>query len=72
MAKSVLAFINPAMLAWARDKARLTPEAAAKAISVSVEKLTAAEKGEVQLTFPQFLAAANASVHAAALEILNT
>ena len=59
MVKSVPALINPAMLAWARKQARLTPEAAAKAISVSVDKLTAAEAGEAHLTFPQFLAAAN-------------
>ena len=59
MAKSVPAFINPTVLRWAREKARLSPEAAAKAVSISVDKLIAAENGDVQLTFPQFLAAAN-------------
>lgn len=60
MVKSVPAFINPTVLKWAREKARLSPDAAAKAISISVDKLVAAENGEVQLTFTQFLAAANA------------
>ena len=71
MAKSVPAFINPAVLAWARDQARLSPEAAAKAIAISVEKLLAAENGDAQLTFPQFLAAANVYKRAPSLFYLN-
>ncbi|GJD96597.1 ImmA/IrrE family metallo-endopeptidase [Methylobacterium iners] len=71
MAKSVPAFINPIMLAWARDKARLTPEAAAKAIGIAVEKLLAAERGELQLSFPQFLAAANVYKRAPSLFYLD-
>ncbi|GAA0273041.1 hypothetical protein LNAOJCKE_4632 [Methylorubrum aminovorans] len=71
MAKSVPAFINPAMLTWAREQARLTLEAAAKAIGIAVDKLEAAENGEVQLTFPQFLAAANVYKRAPSLFYLN-
>lgn len=67
MAKSILANINPRILRWARETARLTPEAAAKAVAVSVEKLLACEAGDDQLTFNQFLAAANAYKRAPAL-----
>lgn len=71
MAKSVPAFINPTILTWARVQARLSSEAAAKAIGIAVEKLEAAERGEVQLTFPQFLSAANVYKRAPSLFYLN-
>ncbi|MEQ1945048.1 XRE family transcriptional regulator [Mesorhizobium sp. VNQ89] len=59
MTKSTPALINPAILRWAREQARLSPEAAAEGIGVSVNKLLACEAGEKYLTFPQFLTAAN-------------
>ena len=71
MARSVPALINPTMLVWAREQARLTQEAAAKSIGVSVEKLRACEAGEQNLTFPQFLAAANVYKRAPSLFYLN-
>src|ERR1700731_1764585 len=55
MAKSVPALINPEMLAWARDSARLSIEEAARKIGISAEKLTASEAGEAQLTFAQLM-----------------
>lgn len=71
MAKSVPAFINPTMLTWAREQARISLETAAKAIGIAVDRLEAAERGEVQLTFPQFLAAANVYKRAPSLFYLN-
>ena len=71
MAKSIPANVNPRILQWAREAARLAPEAAAKAIAVSVEKLLACEAGDEQLTFNQFLAAANAYKRAPALFYLD-
>ncbi|WP_371348900.1 helix-turn-helix domain-containing protein [Ancylobacter sp. IITR112] len=67
MAKSIPANVNPRILQWARETARLTPEAAAKAVGVSLERLLACEAGDEQLTFNQFLAAANAYKRAPAL-----
>ncbi|HEX3860368.1 MAG TPA: XRE family transcriptional regulator [Stellaceae bacterium] len=55
MAKSVPALINPEMLVWARESARLSIEAAAHKIGISTEKLTACETGEAQLTFAQLM-----------------
>ena len=71
MAKSVPAFINPTMLAWAREQSRLPLEAAAKSVGVSPERLQAAESGEGNLTFPQFLAAAKAYKRAPSLFYLD-
>ncbi|MGX9054308.1 hypothetical protein [Mesorhizobium sp. 14Argb] len=56
---------------WARDQARLSPEAAAEGIGISVDKLEACEVGDNQLTFPQFLAAANFYKRAPAIFYLN-
>lgn len=55
MAKSVPALINPEMLVWARESARLTLEEAAHKIGISAEKLAACETGEAQLTFAQLM-----------------
>jgi Zn-dependent peptidase ImmA (M78 family) len=55
MTKSVPALINPAMLVWARESARLTLEQAAAKISTAPEKLKACEAGEAHLTFAQFM-----------------
>ncbi|MER9458170.1 XRE family transcriptional regulator [Mesorhizobium sp. M0478] len=71
MTKSTLAYINPAILRWAREQARLSPEAAAEGMGVSLDKLLACEAGEKQLTFPQFLAAANFYKRAPAIFYLN-
>ncbi|TPL55513.1 ImmA/IrrE family metallo-endopeptidase [Mesorhizobium sp. B2-4-2] len=71
MTKSTLAYINPAILRWARDQARLSPEAAAEGIGISADKLQACEAGDKQLTFPQFLAAANFYKRAPAIFYLN-
>jgi Zn-dependent peptidase ImmA (M78 family) len=56
--KNIPALINPKMLAWARDSARLTIDEAAHKIGIAAEKLAACEAGETQLTFPQFIKAA--------------
>jgi hypothetical protein len=58
MAKSVPALINPGMLVWARESARLTIEEAAHKIGIAADKLAACEGGEAQLTFPQLMKAA--------------
>lgn len=58
MTKSTLAYINPAILRWAREQARLSIEVAAEGVGVSADKLAECEAGEKQLTFPQFLKAA--------------
>lgn len=71
MTKSTLAYISPAILRWARDQARLSLEVAAEGIGVSVDKLEACEAGDKQLTFPQFLAAANFYKRAPAIFYLN-
>lgn len=71
MTKSTLAYINPAILRWAREQARLSPEVAAEGMGVSLDKLLACEAGEKQLTFPQFLAAANFYKRAPAIFYLN-
>ena len=55
MAKSVPALINPAMLVWARESARLTIEEAAHKIGIAADKLAACEGGEAQMTFPQLM-----------------
>jgi len=54
-AKSIPALINPAMLRWAREGARLTIDEAAHTIGISAEKLAACEAGNAQLTFPQLM-----------------
>jgi Zn-dependent peptidase ImmA (M78 family) len=56
--KRIPALINPAMLVWARETARLTLDQAARKIGIAAEKLAACELGEAQLTFPQFMKAA--------------
>jgi Zn-dependent peptidase ImmA (M78 family)/DNA-binding XRE family transcriptional regulator len=55
MAKSIPALINPTMLVWARESARLTTDEAAHKIGITTEKLVACESGETQLTFPQLM-----------------
>jgi len=55
MSKSVPALINPAMLVWARESARLALEEAAHKGGISVEKLTECEAGTAHLTFPQLM-----------------
>ena len=55
MTKTVPALINPKMLVWARESARLTIEEAAHKSAISTEKLTACEAGDAQLTFPQLM-----------------
>jgi Zn-dependent peptidase ImmA (M78 family) len=54
----MLAYINPELLKWARNKAGFTIEKAAKPY-FNPEKLRKAEEGEVKLTFKQFLTIAN-------------
>ncbi|AMY00665.1 ImmA/IrrE family metallo-endopeptidase [Mesorhizobium ciceri] len=71
MTKSTLAYINPAILRWVREQARLSPEAAAEGIGISADKLQACEAGDKHLTFPQFLAAANFYKRAPAIFYLN-
>jgi transcriptional regulator with XRE-family HTH domain len=55
MAKSVPALINPEMLVWARESARLSIEDAAHRIGIAAEKLTDCEAGKAQLTFAQLI-----------------
>jgi hypothetical protein len=55
MSKSIPALINPDMLVWARESARLTIEEAAHKGSISAEKLAACEGGDEHLTFPQLM-----------------
>ena len=55
MSKSVPALINPRMLVWARESARFTIEEAAHKGGISVDKLTACEANEAQLTFSQLM-----------------
>ncbi len=53
------AFVKPELLAWAREDAGLTLEAAAKRIGVKAERLEAAEQGEGRLTVNQLRALGN-------------
>lgn len=55
MTKSVPALINPVMLRWARESARMSIDEAAHKGNISAEKLQACEEGEQQLTFPQLM-----------------
>ena len=55
MSKSVPALINPDMLIWARESARLSIEEAAHKGSISAEKLAACEAGGEHLTCPQLM-----------------
>ena len=59
MAKSVPALINPAMLVWARESARLSIEEAAHKIGIAADKLAACEADDAQLTFNQLMKAAS-------------
>ena len=59
MAKSVPALINPAMLVWARESARLSIDEAAHKIGIAAEKLAACETEDAQLTFHQLMKAAS-------------
>lgn len=54
----MLAYINPELLKYARNKAGFSIEEAAKSY-LSPEKLRKAEEGEERLTFKQFLTMAN-------------
>jgi Zn-dependent peptidase ImmA (M78 family) len=72
MAKSVPALINPAMLVWARESARLTIEEAAHKIGIAADKLAACEDGEAQLTFPQLMKMAREYKRPASLFYLKT
>ena len=53
MARSTDALINPELLVWARKSIGLTPEDAAKKISVKQERLESWEKGELKPTIKQ-------------------
>ncbi len=53
MAKSVAAPVNPEVLSWAREIAGLTPEAAAKKVSVKPERLVSWELGDARPTIIQ-------------------
>lgn len=55
MSKSVPALINPEMLVWARESARMTIEEAARKSGIAVEKLSACEEGNEHLTFVQLM-----------------
>ena len=55
MSRSVPALINPAMLVWARESARLSIDEAAHKGGISAEKLKACEEGAAQLTFAQLM-----------------
>ena len=59
MAKSVPALVNPAMLLWAREGARLSIDEAAHKIGIAAEKLAACETEDAQLTFHQLMKAAS-------------
>ena len=72
MAKSVPALINPGMLVWARESARLTIEEAAHKIGIAADKLAACEGGEAQLTFPQLMKAAREYKRPVSLFYLDT
>lgn len=45
--------VNPQLLTWARERARLTPAALAARLKVTAERLTAWERGDRPLTFKQ-------------------
>lgn len=47
------AYINPALLTWARQRAGLTPEQAARRVGVAAGKLAAWERGEARPTLRQ-------------------
>ncbi len=53
MARSVDAFVNPAMLEWARRNSSLTIEQVAKKVQVKPERLELWEKGELRPTIKQ-------------------
>lgn len=72
MAKSVPALINPAMLVWARESARLTIEEAAHKIGIAADKLAACEGGEAQMTFPQLMKTAREYKRPVSLFYLNS
>jgi len=59
MAKSIPALINPVMLVWARESARLSLEEAARKIGIAADKLAACEIGEAHLTFAQLMKTAH-------------
>lgn len=58
MPNSPRAAVTPAALQWARESAGFTIEEAARRLSVNVERLAAAERGEHRLTMRQAEAAA--------------
>lgn len=47
------AYINPVLLTWARQRAGLTPEQAARRVGVAAGKLTAWERGDARPTLRQ-------------------
>jgi Zn-dependent peptidase ImmA (M78 family)/DNA-binding XRE family transcriptional regulator len=53
MAVRIPALVEPPLLVWARERAALSPQEAAAKIGVEVEKLTAWEAGDDQLSIPQ-------------------
>jgi Zn-dependent peptidase ImmA (M78 family)/DNA-binding XRE family transcriptional regulator len=53
MAVRIPALVEPPLLVWARERAALSPQEAAAKIGVEVEKLTAWEAGDAQLSIPQ-------------------
>lgn len=72
MAKSVPALINPAMLVWARESARLSVEDAAHKIGIAADKLAACEADDAKLTFNQLMKAASVYKRPVSLFYLKT
>lgn len=64
------AYITPKVLKWARETARMSPEEAAKKVSVTLEKLLAWETGDSQPTIRQAETLANAYKRAFAILFL--
>lgn len=54
------ALVKPDLLVWAREEAGLSPEAAAKKISIKPDRLLACERGEARLTVNQLRSLSNA------------
>ena len=58
MAQSIEAYVNPAMLVWARKYASTLPEHAASSLKIPLERLQAWERGEERPTINQAYALA--------------
>jgi DNA-binding transcriptional regulator YiaG len=53
MTTRIKALVEPDMLVWARETASLSPEEAATALDVTIDRLLAWEKGDDQPTVNQ-------------------